>query len=158
MKMLVLIAQLAAADVPCTVPVPENTGAWKQVTAENVTFCVPANWRVRGTRASYGGGSIRWEHATVRATPSASASGPTSLTGRSNSSPNSTPVRSEALPEMIGGHQATVMRQMGVGRLQTSVNFPNPPQFSMTGEASGEEQVNLQLAVYRTVRFKETDG
>ncbi len=151
MKMLILIAQLAAADVPCTVPVPENTGEWKQVTAENVTFCVPASWRVRGTRASYAGGSIRWQLAALRT--SMRSSGPQSITGASD--PNSTQVRTETVPETIGGRQATILRQMGVGRLQTSVNFAQPPLFSITGEAAGEEHVAMQLAVYRTVRFKE---
>ncbi|MFN0098541.1 MAG: hypothetical protein ACKVS7_07695 [Gemmatimonadaceae bacterium] len=154
MKILILLAQLAAADVPCTVPVPENSGEWKQVTSENVTFCVPATWRVRGTRASYAGGSIRWQHESVRATtPMASSSGPQSLSGGRN--PNSTPVRSESVPEVIGGRQATLMRQMGVGRLQTHVNFTQPPPFSISGEAAGDEHVMTQLAVYRTVRFKE---
>lgn len=47
---------------------------------------------------------------------------------------------------------------MGVGRLQTGVSFSQPPQFSITGEAAGEEHVLTQLAVYRTIRFKETGG
>ncbi len=151
---LILIAQLAATDVPCSVPVPDSSGAWKQVEAENVTFCVPAGWRVRGTRASYGGGSIRWEH-TASQGGSRQSAGPQSISGSRNA--NSSPVRSEALPEMIGGRQAVVMRQMGVGRLQTSVVFSAPPQFSITGEAAGDEQVKVQLAVYRTIRFKEQE-
>jgi hypothetical protein len=154
MKMLILIAQLAAADVPCTVPVPENSGEWKQVTSSSVTFCVPANWRVRGTRASYSGGSIRWQN-TASQGGTRGASGPQSFGGRSNG--NSSPVRTETVPEMIGGRQASVMRQMGVGRLETSVVFSQAPQFSITGEASGEEQVALQLAVFRTVRFASSD-
>jgi hypothetical protein len=126
MKILILIAQLAAADVPCTVPVPENTGEWKQISASSVTFCVPATWRVRGTRASYSGGA---------------------------GSANSTPLRTERLPETIGGRQAEVWRQMGVGRLQTGVSFAQAPLFSILGEAAGDEQVTVQLAVFRTVRF-----
>ncbi|MCC7003376.1 MAG: hypothetical protein IT357_14560 [Gemmatimonadaceae bacterium] len=154
MKMLILLAQLAAADVPCTVPVPEGTGEWKQITAENVTFCVPATWRVRGTRASYAGGSIRWQHTANRVMiRSGSTSSPQNISGSSNA--NSSPVRTESVPEIIAGRQATVMRQMGVGRLATSVNFTQPPPFSISGEAAGEEHVTIQLAVYRTVRFKE---
>lgn len=152
---LLLIAQLAAADVPCTVPVPEGSGEWKQVTAQNVTFCVPASWRVRGTRASYSGGTIRWQN-TATQVMTRQSSGPQSISGRT--SPNSSQVRTERLPETIGGRQAEVWRQMGVGRLQTGVSFAQSPQFSITGEASGEEQVLLQLAVFRTVRFAETDG
>lgn len=154
MKILFLLAQLAAADVPCSVAVPENSGEWKQVVSENVTFCVPAAWRVRGTRASYAGGSLRWQHESVRAvTRLASSSGPQSISGGRN--PNSTPVRTESVPEVIGGRPATVMRQMGVGRLQTHVTFTQPPLFSISGEAAGDEHVTTQLAVYRTVRFKE---
>ena len=152
---LLLIAQLAAADVPCTVPVPEDTGDWKQVSSTYVTFCVPASWRVRGMRASYTGGSIRWQNTSSQGT-TRQASGPQSIGG--GSSANSSPVRTERLPENIGGRQAEVWRQMGVGRLQTGVAFAQPPQFSITGEASGEEQVLLQLAVYRTVRFTNKGG
>lgn len=155
LRTLILITQLAAADVPCAVPVPENTGEWKQVCAPSVTFCVPAAWRVRGMRASCSGGSIRWQITASQAGARAS-SGPQSIMG--TTSANSSAVRTEALPGVIGGRQATVMRQMGVGRLQTGVSFAQAPQFSITGEASGEEQVVLQLAVYRTVRFTSTDS
>ncbi len=148
MLTLILIAQLATA--PCTVPVPENTGDWIQVTSANVTFCVPSTWRVRGTRASYSGGSLRWQN-TAPPVMTRQSTGPQSIGG--NSSANSTPVRTERLPEMIGGRQAEVWRQMGVGRLQTGVSFTQSPQFFITGEAAGDEQVALQLAVFRTVRF-----
>lgn len=59
---------------------------------------------------------------------------------------------------MIGGRQAEVWRQMGVGRLQTGVSFAQSPQFSIIGEAAGDEHVALQLAVFRTVRFIPSDG
>ena len=155
MKILILLAQLAAADVPCTVPVPENTGDWKQISAPGVTFCVPATWRVRGTRASYSGGSVRWQNNATQVTTRQS-SGPQSISGRSN--PSSSAVRTERVPEMVGGRQAEIWRQMGVGRLQSGVSFTQPPQFSITGEAAGEEHVLTQMAVYRTVRFTGTDG
>jgi len=150
MKILILIAQLAAADVPCTVPVPENTGEWKQISASSVTFCVPSAWRVRGTRASYSGGSIRWQN-SAPPVMTRQSSGPQSIGG--GGSANSTPVRTERLPETIGGRQAEVWRQMGVGRLATGVSFPQAPLFSIIGEAAGDEQVTVQLAVFRTVRF-----
>lgn len=150
MKILILIAQLTAADVPCTVPVPENTGEWKQISASSVTFCVPATWRVRGTRASYSGGSIRWQN-SAPPVMTRQSTGPTSIGG--GSSANSTPVRTERFPETIGGRQADVWRQMGVGRLQTGVSFAQAPLFSINGEAAGDEQVTVQLAVFRTVRF-----
>lgn len=155
MMTLILIAQLAAADVPCTVPVPENTGEWKQLSATTVTFCVPASWRVRGTRASYSGGSIQWQNSPPPVMTRQST-GPQSIGGNSRAS--SAQVRTERLPEMIGGRQAEVWRQMGVGRLQTGVSFAQAPQFSIIGEAAGEERVALQLAVYRTVRFTNPGG
>lgn len=155
MLALLLVAQLAVADSACTVPVPEGSGEWKQITTQHVTFCVPASWRVRGTRASYSGGSVRWQN-TASQVMTRQSSGPQSISGRTSAS--SSQVRTERLPETIGGRQAEVWRQMGVGRLQTGVSFSQSPQFSITGEASGEEQVLLQLAVYRTVRFIKTDG
>lgn len=155
MKILILLAQLAVADVPCTVPVPENTGDWKQIEAPGVTFCVPSSWRVRGMRASYSGGSIRWQNAAPPAM-TRQPGGVQSMGGRSSSSGPSS-LRTERLPEMIGGRQAEIWRQMGVGRLQTGVSWPQP-LFSIVGEAAGDEHVLLQMAVYRTVRFTGTDG
>lgn len=96
MMTLILIAQLAVADVPCTVPVPENSGEWKQVTATNVTFCIPAAWRVRGTRASYGGGSIRWQN-SAPPVMTRQATGPQSF-GNSGTSANSSPCAPSASP------------------------------------------------------------
>jgi hypothetical protein len=155
MLTLLLIAQLAAADVPCAVPVPEGTGEWEQVSATNVTLCVPASWRVRGRRASYSGGSIRWQN-TATQVMTRQATGPQSIAGGSSGS--SSAVRTERLPEVIAGRQAEVWRQMGVGHLATGVSFAQAPQFSITGEAAGDEQLVLQLAVFRTVRFTNSGG
>lgn len=152
MLALLLIAQLAVADTACTVPVPQGSGEWKQVTDGDATFCVPASWRVRGTRASYSGGSIRWQHAPPPAARSSSG-GPTTLTGGARSQGASN-VRTESFPEMIGGVQANLAWQVGVGRLTSSVIF-RQPLFSIAGEAAGEEQIQTQLAVYRTVRFAQ---
>jgi hypothetical protein len=152
MMTLILIAQLAAADVPCTVPVPADSGEWKQISASSVTFCVPAAWRVRGTRASYSGGSIRWQN-SAPPVMTRQSTGPTSISGGGGTSANSTPLRTERFPETIGGRQADVWRQTGVGRLQTGVSFAQAPLFSIIGEAAGDEQVAVQLAVFRTVRF-----
>ena len=156
MLALLLIAQLAATDVPCAVPVPEGTGAWKQVDATSVTFCVPAGWRVRGMRASYGGGSLRWQH-SAPPPQTRQAAGPQSISGRSGGSGGAS-VRTQRQPEMIGGRQSEIWWQEGVGRLQTGVSFSQSPLFSITGEAAGDEQVKLQLAVYRTVRFVGSGG
>ena len=152
MLALLLIAQLAATDVPCTVPVPAETGDWKQVSDANVTFCVPSTWRIRGARAIYSGGNIQWQHSTPPA-QTRSSSGPTSIGGSSRSDGGSS-VRTENFSEMIGGAPAEMSRQTGVGRLQSRVSW-RQPLFSMVGEAAGETQLQVQLAVYRTVRFNE---
>jgi hypothetical protein len=107
-------------------------------------------------RANYTGGSIRWQNSAAPVTTRTTTSGPQTMGGRSTSSgPSNT--RTERLPEMIGGRQAEIWRQMGVGRLQTGVSWAQP-LFSMTGEAAGEEHVLTQMAVYRTVRFTSNDG
>ena len=152
MLALLLIAQLAATDVPCTVPVPAETGEWKQVSDASVTFCVPSTWRIRGTRAIYSGGNIQWQH-NAPPVQTRSSSGPSSI-GSSSRSAGASAVRTESFPEVIGGAQAEISWQTGVGRLQSRVSW-RQPLFSMVGEAAGESQLQIQLAVYRTVRFKE---
>lgn len=141
----------------CNVPVPANTGAWKRVDGTGFTFCVPVTWRISRTRANYAGGTLRWDNApqrlpvTVQGGPSGRMSS-TSIANGGGSSAGTTMARRGSFSEMIGGQMATITREEGTGRVATGVSFRDPPLY-FTGEASGQENVLLQIAVYRTIRF-----
>jgi hypothetical protein len=141
----------------CTVPVPANSGEWKLVEATGFTFCVPSSWRVSSTRASYSGGNIRWQSGAERLPFTVQSGGPgrmtsTSIANGGSSSAGTTMARRETFSEMIGGQMASLSREEGTGRVATGVGFRDPPVY-FTGEASGQENVQLQIAVYRTIRF-----
>ena len=159
-------AASSAATEPCNVPVPANSAGWKLVQGTGWTMCVPADWRVSTNRATYSGGTVRWQNGqarlpvTVTSVRVVGGSGATS-TGSSGTSianaggtrAGTTMGRRQSLSEMIGGQMATIWSEEGNGRVGTGVSF-REPQLSMTGEASGQRNVELQLAVYRTIRFQ----
>ncbi len=145
-----------AATQPCNVVLPEGSGQWKLIEGVGFTMCVPAEWRVANTRATYAGGTIRWQNSqarlpftvtSVRGAPSA-----TSMGGNTSSTASTNVGRRQGVSEMIGGQMASIWSEEGNGRVGTGVSFRDPP-LSITGEASGKQNVQLQLAVYRTIRF-----
>lgn len=150
--------QLAAIalESPCGVNVPEQFGPWRSVQATGFTFCVPAAWNVSGERATYPGGTLRWgimqmQRVSVVSGGSGGISA-TSIANAGGSRSNTDLSRVQRFSEVIGGQMASLFREEGTGRLRTGVSFPDE-RISITGEASGEANVNLQLIVFRTVRF-----
>lgn len=142
---------------PCTVPVPENTGQWKQVAITNVTFCVPVAWEVSLTQARATGNRLTWGSAAQR-TQMVVSGGPggmstTSIANAGASSSGTTMARRITENAMIGGRMGNVWYEEGTGRVATGISFTDVrPYFAMTGEASGKANVELQLAIYRTIR------
>ncbi len=142
---------------PCTVPVPENTGQWKQVAITNVTFCVPVSWEVSLTQARATGNRLTWGSAAQR-TQMVVSGGPggmstTSIANAGASSSGTTMARRITENAMIGGRMGNVWYEEGTGRVATGISFTDVrPYFAMTGEASGKANVELQLAIYRTIR------
>ena len=146
-----------ADSTACTRPVPPNTGEWKMVEVTNVTFCVPADWRVSANQARARGNTIRWGNAAVARQQVTVSGGPggmsrTSIANSGGSSAGTTMARRITENEVIGGQMANIWYEEGTGRVATGVSFTERP-FAITGEASGRANVDLQLAVYRTVRF-----
>jgi hypothetical protein len=158
-------AAAQAAATPCAVPVPPNTGEWKQVQGSGITFCVPADWRVANQRANYSGGTVRWQYSLGRGTMTvtttttvasggAAGRGPGSIANSgARGSAGTTMGRRVTTNEMIGGQMADIWFEEGNGRVGTGITFRDPP-LSFTGEAAGSDNVALQLAVYRTIRFQ----
>lgn len=145
---------------PCTVPVPEGTGQWKTVEITNVTFCVPASWQVSATQARATGNRISWVSGSQRL-PFTVSGGPggmsaTSIANAGGSRGGTDMARRVTEFERIGGQMASIWYEEGTGRVATGVSFTDiRPAFTMTGDASGKANVELQLAVYRTVRIRQ---
>ena len=64
-------ASVAGAESQCPSPAESQEGlAWRPVTAEGFTFCVPAHWRQESTRSWRGAeGSVEWSLALPRPQP-----------------------------------------------------------------------------------------
>lgn len=144
---------------PCPVPVPPNTGDWKLVEITNVTFCVPAAWEVSATQARATGNRVSWGataqrmQVVVSGIPPGQMSG-TSIANAGGSRGGTTMARRVTENEMIGGQMGAIWYEEGTGRVATGISFTRPT-FAMSGEASGRANVELQLAIYRTIRFTQ---
>lgn len=144
---------------PCPVPVPPNTGDWKLVEITNVTFCVPSGWQVSATQARANGNRLNWGatqqrvQVVVSGMPPGQMSG-TSIANAGGSSAGTTMGRRITENAMIGGQMGTMWYEEGTGRVGTGISFSRPT-FAMVGEASGKDNVQLQLAIYRTIRFTQ---
>ncbi len=149
-------ASAQAAAAPCPVPVPPNTGEWRKVDGTGITFCVPVSWRVANQRAIYSGGTVRWQYGGARINtpaPNTGGRGPGSITSvGARTSAGTTMGRRVTTNEMVGGQMADIFFEEGNGRVSTGASFRDPP-LTFTGEATGQDNVALQLAVYRTIRF-----
>lgn len=142
---------------PCPVPVPPNTGDWKLVEITNITFCVPSGWQVSATQARATGNRLSWGSTTQRVQVVVSGMPPGQMSGSSianagASSAGTTMARRITENVMVGGQMGAMWYEEGTGRVATGISFTRPT-FSMAGEASGKANVDLQLAIYRTIRF-----
>ena len=142
---------------PCPVSVPPNTGDWKLVEITNITFCVPSAWQVSATQARATGNRLTWgtsqQRGQVRVVgvPAGQMSG-SSIANAGASSAGTTMARRITENVMVGGQMGAMWYEEGTGRVATGISFTRPT-FSMAGEASGKANVELQLAIYRTIRF-----
>lgn len=153
----VLSVQASAQDgQPCNVPVPPNTGDWKLVEITNVSFCVPVSWQVSATQVRTAGNRIRWGTTVARTPSSADGRSGTSIANAGGSRGGTDMARRITEFERIGDQMASVWYEEGTGRVATGVSFTDlRPPFSMTGEASGRANVDLQIAIYRTIRITQ---
>jgi hypothetical protein len=151
----------SAQDVqPCNVPVPPNTGDWKLVEITNVSFCVPVTWQVSATQVRTTGNRIRWGTTAMRTQVTVSGApggmSGTSIANAGGSRGGTDMARRITEFERIGDQMASVWYEEGTGRVSTGVSFTDlRPPFSMTGEASGRANVDLQIAIYRTIRITQ---
>lgn len=158
------VAETAAE--PCNVAVEATRGApWRLVRGEGFTFCVPATWRARARPTSagvdariwWGGqGSVTWGTGTYRPqrrTVTVATAVPASAAGGTGMPPAPLAGESRRSAETIGGYVADVWSNRFEGTHYTGAVWTMPARVHITGEAKSSVEADLQLAVYRTVRF-----
>ncbi len=170
---LVVIVLAACASVPplwtpaartsatsCTNPGADPTPPWRLVGGAGFTFCVPSDWSASDDHTwQGGGGSITWSLAN----PASALVYRQVITDRpvqpgdiAQEGPNGvfsvTPCSSRRMEELIGGQHASLMASDCPGQQRTYANWATLA-LHFSGRAPGPATANLQLQVYRSVRF-----
>ena len=138
---------------PCTATVPStDVTSWRAVAADGFTFCVPADWQQNGQQWRGGSAKIAWGTGEP---PARTATTSEIVTVPSGSAMPSRPVRAPELQrfkEDIGGRTADVFKNRYGSHYFTGARWSAPAVW-MDGEASSGGAAELQIKIYRTVRF-----
>jgi 2-polyprenyl-6-methoxyphenol hydroxylase-like FAD-dependent oxidoreductase len=151
-------ADIATAAIPgpaCRATVQGvDVTAWREIAAEGFRFCVPPAWRGSGQTLRHGGASLTWglgEHPQRQAVATAVVTVPASELGTvtNGAVPNSDVRR---FTEDIGGRQADVWRNRFGNKYYTGAPWSSPRVW-LIGDAEDAPSANLQVTIFRTVRF-----
>lgn len=136
---------------PCDVNTPVGED-WRQVVAEELSFCVPAGWRAMGSNGwRGGGGSLTWGLGEPR--PRIES---TLVTVRASEMPPAAlnPTQQRRFSEQIGGVPVELWLTEWQGRFLTGATWTTPRSMYMNGEAISQRDADALFEVYRTVRVK----
>jgi hypothetical protein len=146
----------APALVPCGVTMQGvDVTAWREVAADGFRFCVPPDWRVSERTWRHGGARLTWglgsppprtEVATEVVAVPASQLGAV----RPGTPIPDSDVR--RFSEEIGGHVADLWRNRFGRKYYTGAQWSSPRVW-LVGDAEDPATADLQVAVFRTVRF-----
>ena len=146
----------AAASAPCGATVQGvDVSAWREVAANGFRFCAPTDWRVSGQTWRHGGGSLTWG---VGAHPRREAVATEVVAVRASDLGGAQPgmpipdsdVR--RFSEEIDGHLADVWRNRFGNKYYTGAQWSSPSVW-LVGDADDPATADLEVAVFRTVRF-----
>ena len=135
---------------PCEVNAPEN-GDWRQVVAEEISFCVPADWTAMGKYGWRGGGaSLDWGFGE----PRRQLRSGTIVMVRAGEMPPSprSPIQQRRFSEQIGGVTVELWLTEWPGEFFTGANWKTTRPMYMTGETTSQREADILLWIYRTVR------
>ena len=149
------LPSLAAADAPrqaadpCPVTLDDvDVTEWQLVNAKGFSFCVPAAWKVSGSRARFSGGTVEWKAGRLRKPDMAFRVGE-----RMTPEQEWAVIPGTTFPGTVDGRSVEFTRKVNRGNVQTIAVWSDPAVYFL-GEANSEELAAVQLAVYRTVRFE----
>lgn len=152
-------AQTRGQDAPCNVALEEpNTATWRLVQASGFTFCVPPDWRPAGggnrtnaKRWTRGLNVIAWGTGAPRR-PVAQGYEIARVTPGQPIPQITTPCTPRRSNESIDHRLAEVFDTDCGDKHHTGANW-HDPRIYFQGEAGDAAGAQLQLVVFRTVRF-----
>ena len=147
----------APEAAPCPVRLATaDVSTWRVVQAEGFTFCVPPTWRPAGSRAWRGGaGEVEWGQSAY--TRTATKTETVRVVAGQPATPPQPLTQGRRFTEMVGGYGADFWDNEDEGTFYTGAVWTAPRHVHVAGEARSRATANVQLDVYRTVRFTERD-
>ena len=142
---------LATSPVPCAVPVPSaDSLEWKLVQGSGFTFCVPPRWRPSGARGwQREGAGIEW---ALGGWPQSTTLSPRMFSaGIKGADPFP-----RHFVELIGGESAELWDTRIQDADYTEAHWQEKRLY-FKGKASGLQSADIELMIYRTVRFNASD-
>ena len=148
----------APPAVACRTGVPGvEVSSWREVAAEGFTFCVPSDWRGGGRTWRRGSAEITWGKGTRPRQQVAVVTETVIVPAGAVPRPPSGPPPDSDLQrftEEIGGHRATVWRNRFGQVYHTGADWESLRVW-IVGEAADPASADVQVTVFRTVRFSE---
>ncbi len=132
-----------------------DVSTWREIAAEGFTFCVPPDWRGGGRTWRRGSARINWGKGThPRQQVAVVTETMVAPAGAAPQPPSGPPPNSEIqrFTEEIGGHRASMWRNRFGQDYHTGADWESL-QIWIVGEATDRAAADLQIAVFRTVRF-----
>jgi hypothetical protein len=145
------IALIPSAERCTASIVAVDVSAWRQVTADGFTFCVPAEWRGSGRTWRWSGARVTWgtgEPPRKRVVRTVVSAVPPTQLGGANAGPSG----SDLWPEAIGGRDAQIRRNRSGSTYYTEARWESPRVW-LTGETGKADVADLEVQIFRTVRF-----
>jgi hypothetical protein len=152
----------SSASRPCD-PGSADSTAWRLVTAKSFTFCVPSTWRVEGQTATFQNDKLRWGTGDRPRDPRMGnvTSGRIAVDKTAGSAPPSNAEVQRLVDDQLGitretetidDHRVELTRSHRADVVNIGATWMQP-RIWFVGEATSNEQANVQLAMIRSVRF-----
>lgn len=145
----------SSVDAPCTAVVRKvDVSSWREVQMPAFVVCLPRDWKQSSSMWRRGASTIRWgigiypDPESRQPVPGTVLSGGT--VNRQEGEAAGTVVR--RFGEMIGGSWADLWRSRRGGNYRSGVQWVEA-RLWFTSEATDAQTADLQLNIYRTVRF-----
>ena len=147
---------------PCDSGSPDST-AWRLVTAKSFTFCIPSTWKVEGQAATFQNDKLRWGTGDRPRDPRMGNATVGRITAdRMAGSPPPSNAESQRMiddqlgitreTETIDDHRVELTRSHRADVVNIGAAWTQP-RIWFVGEATSNEQANVQLTIIRSVRF-----
>lgn len=142
---------MAEATVPCAVFVPSaDSLEWKLVQAEGFTFCVPPGWRRSSARRWYvEGAGVEWALGKYPETTTIGVR-------RFRAGITGPDLNPRHFVEIIGGASAELWETHIQDADYTGAEWAEKHVY-FQGKANGPRTADVELMIYRTVRFDAAD-